>query len=354
MKRKIITLLLTTLFVSSAVLAGDSAARKQLQQRSIDTGVGTAQAPLLQVNAGPGRQAALNAVKARFARGSEKITLAGRTRTEAKNKSIMYRGPGWALEVAGDGRKVRYRNFAYLDGTSNERVPVAQRPAQAELESKGRRFVAEQLKDLVRLGPGEELVPLFTEYQIAGGGSTAADARRQAETVGAAHVVFSRTINGVHVIGPGSKVVVIFGADGTIAGFEYDWPDYQRSRKVQKSVPIAEVRERARKLAPEDVARRDARVEKIECGYLDRGTDRRDATASLQLACAIYTVSRSIVDQAAHQRDSGSGHLTIAKITVVPAGETVEPDPKWPLAQKHLGRPFIGAEPPKDGPRRAQ
>lgn len=123
------------------------------------------------------------------------------------------------------------------------------------------------------------------------------------------------------------------------------------------SIRAAQARARSlcgHKLAPEDVERRDAKLERIECGYLARGTGRRDATAPLQSACAIYTVSRSIVDQAVHQRDSGSGHLTVAKITVVPAGETVEPDAKWALAQKHLGRPFSGPEPPKDGPRRAQ
>jgi hypothetical protein len=354
MKIKIVTaVLFASLFVSNVLTAADSAARKQLHQRSMEAGVGVPQVALLQVKAGPGRETALKAVRQRFGQASGTVYLSGTSKTEAKRRSVVQRGKGWALEVAGDGSKVRYLNYAFLDSAANKHVAVAARPAQQELETKGRRFISEQLGDLVRLGAGEEIVPLYTEYNVAGGGPTAPGAKPDAEVVTAANVVFGRTVDGVHVIGRGSKIAVTFGTDGTVAGFDYDWPEYRHSGRTQKVVPMAEVNARARKLAPEDVERRDVKVERVECGYLDRGPG-RDAQAPLQSACAIYTVSRSIVDEAAHAKHPESGHITVAKITVVPAGETVEPDAKWALAQKHLGKPYYGQAPPKDGPKRTQ
>ena len=343
---------LITAFVIAATLplgAADFAARKQLQQRSMAEGIGAAQVPLLGVKAGPGPENALNAIKSRLARGAEKITLSGTPRAEKYSRGMVQATDSWRLEVAADGRKARYRNFGYLDSAENKRVPVAQRPSQDMLEKKARTFVTEQLRDFVRIGAGEELVPLFTEYQVSGGGSTARGGAREEEKVAGANVVYGRTINGVHVIGPGSKVAVIFGADGTLAGFDYDWPEYTKSTRTQKVLPVAEVRKRSRAVGAEDD---QAGPERIECGYFDRGSGRRDAAASLQAACAVHTVRKTIIDREVYAKDPQSGHILVAQVTYVPAGETVEPDAKWREAQKIMGKDIPGIPAPGEGPKK--
>jgi hypothetical protein len=353
-KQTVVTLVLVLVVIASGIAllrAADFPARQQLIQRSLQQGVAVPQLPLLRATPGPGRQAALDTLKARFASPQEKIVLGGTAQKQTRKKAIILRAPGWILEVAGDGNRVRYRNFAYLEGAANRRVPLAERPKQDELQVKGRQFISAQLRDVIRVGQGEELVPLFTEYQIAGGGSTAAGAKPIPETVGGATVVFGRTIDGVHVIGSGSKVRILFGSDGTIGGFDYDWPEYRRTDAIQKVASVTDVRKRVRQLAGVDVETADVKVERMECGYFDRGSDRRDPAAPLQSACAVFTVERPIVDVAAHARDSGSGHITIAKVSVIPAGETVEPDAKWTLALKFLGRTPSESLAPARGPK---
>lgn len=353
MKKRTGTVLGLGLLAAGASLlqAADFPARRQLIQRSLKDGLGVQQLPLLRVNPGAGRQAMLDALKSRLALPVEKIVLGGKARTEVGAKATLLRAPGWILEVAGDGRKARYRNFAYLEGAANPRVPLASRPKQDDLEAKGRHFISVELRDAVRLGQGEELVPLFAEYQVAGGGSTAAGARPVPETVAGANVVYGRTIDGVHVIGPGSKVRILFGSDGTIGGFDFDWPEYTRTGASQRVVPVGDVRKRVGHLAGVDIGSADVRVERMECGYFDHGADRRDPAAPLQSACAVFTVQQRIVDAAVHARDPESGHITVAKVSVVPAGETVEPDGQWDLALRFLGRAAPTPAMPAQGPK---
>lgn len=347
MKRTIVTALLFA--AALPLVAADFAARKQLQQRSMAGGVGVAQLPLLGVNAGPGQGQALNAVRARFDRGFEQITLAGTARQATSAGSVVLATDSWRLEVATDGRKVRYRNYGYLDSPANRPVPLARRASQDALERKARSFVGSALRDLVRLGPGEELVPLYTEYQVNGGGSTAPGGARDPEMVVGANVVYGRSINGVHVIGAGSKVAVMLGADGTVAGFDYDWPEYVKSPRVQRVVSADTIRWRSRELGAEDD---QTRADRMECGYFDPGSGRRDRVAPLQAACAVYTVRRHIVAPEVYANDPASGHVVIARVTIVPAGETVEVDRRWPEAQQFLRTGAATAPAPGAGPRR--
>lgn len=342
--------IITALVVAAALplAAADFAARKQLQQRSVNEGVGVARLPLLGVKAGPGRALALSAVRARLGNGIEQITFSGTPQEAHGARSIVQATGTWRLEVAADGRKARYRNFGYVDSPANRGVPVGQRPSQDALERKARSFATSTLRDLVRLGPGEELVPLYTEYQVNGGGSTAPGSPRDPEVVVGANVVYGRSIDGVHIIGAGSKLAVMFGADGTLVGFDYDWPEYTRLPRVQRVVSAETVRRRSRELGAEDD---QTRADRIECGYFDPGSGRRDPAAPLQAACAVFTVRRPIVDPAVHARDRASGHLLIARVSFIPAGETVESDARWPEAQRLSGSAAATTSAPDAAPR---
>lgn len=329
------------LALASQGQAADFAERNELAARSARSGLGREQVALLKALPGQGRQKTADILKARFRMSHEAISFAGVARTEDGPKGLSALGPGWLLNVDGDGTRVRYRNLAYLQGAQARPVPLAQRPGLESLEAIGRRFVVAGLRDMVRLGPNEELVPLFTQYQVSGGASTQAGARPDPERVEASVVVFSRTIDGVHVIGPGSKVAVLVANDGKVAGFDYDWPVYELAGRPQKVVPIQEVRNRANTLTPLRLDRADTTLKRTECGYYDAGAQRRDPAAMLQAACQFNTIERRIVDEAAHSADAGSGHLLLAHSEVVPAGATVLPDRKWPLAQKILGQALL-------------
>jgi len=335
---------------SLELAAADFAARTQLVQRSLSSGLGTDQIPLLKVRPSPGRKATIMALQTRFGTPVGAVDLRGTAKTTATARRTLVTTPGWVLEVAGSGDKVSYRNFAHLEDPKNRPVPMSQRIPQDQLEVTARTFITTQLKGLVRLGANEGLVPLFAEYQIVGGGSTAPGAAPEPETVAGANLVFGRTINGVHVIGRGSKIAVLFGSDGTIAGFNYDWANYAASAKMQKVSPIGPLRTRIKNLTSVDLDAQRSEVRRIECGYFDAGADRRDPKAPLQAACAIQTVTRKIVDAEAHARDPNAGHVLIAQILMVPAGEKVVTDRRWPLAQKFLNHSITQGVAPKKGP----
>ncbi len=321
--------------------AADFAERNELAVRSAQAGLGREQIGLLKVQPGPGRQRTAEILKARFRMPHEAISFAGLARTEDGPRGQTTLGPGWSLSIDSEGSRVSYRNQAYLQGAQARPVPLAQRPGQERLEAIGRRFVVAGLRDMVKLGPNEALVPVFTQYQVSGGASTRPGARPDPEQVEASVVVFTRTIDGVHVIGPGSKVAVLVANDGKVAGFDYDWPDYEHTPRMQQVVPIAEIRNRANTLTPLRLDRADTTVKRTECGYFDAGARQRDPAALLQAACQFNTIERRIVDAAAHRADPGSGHVLLAHSDVVPAGATVLPDRKWPLAQKILGHAVL-------------
>lgn len=321
--------------------AADFAERNELAARSAQAGLGREQIGLLKVQPGPGRQRTAEILKARFRMPHEAISFAGLARTEDGPRGQTTLGPGWSLSIDSEGSRVSYRNQAYLQGAQARPVPLAQRLGQERLEAIGRRFVVAGLRDMVKLGPNEALVPVFTQYQVSGGASTRPGARPDPEQVEASVVVFTRTIDGVHVIGPGSKVAVLVANDGKVAGFDYDWPDYEHTPRMQQVVPIAEIRNRANTLTPLRLDRADTTVKRTECGYFDAGARQRDPAALLQAACQFNTIERRIVDAAAHRADPGSGHVLLAHSEVVPAGATVLPDRKWPLAQKILGHAVL-------------
>lgn len=323
--------------LSGLAWAADFPQRMESAKRSAAQGLGRAELPLLKRRPGPGMSAVAGALAKKFSQSAGPITTRRGSKTQTHRNRVRIAGDGWALQVYGDGTKARYRNSAYLDRYATLARPVGQRLSESRLEALGRQFIREHLQDLVALGPDEALVPFFTEFQIGGGGPAKAGAPMIEEQVVANTVVFSRSVNGTDVVGPGSKIAITFANDEKPIGFDFDWPAYEPAGRTQRVVPLPEIQKRMQQLG---VARTDSpgvKLERFECGYFDAGVKRRDPEVPLQAGCFVHTSARRIVDQAAHRQDSGSGHLLAAFVDAIPAGDPVEPDKRWRHAAKLLG-----------------
>ena len=334
--------------------AADFAERKQAADLSAKQGFQREELRLLKRAPGPGRDQVLRALMGRFEGGTEGIKMEGRFTTDLHKQHLSVIGNEWFLQVYGNGEKVRYRNHGLLDGPNNKPLPVADRLSDEKLKQLGLDFINNEVSGFVKLGSGENLVPYFTEFQIGGGGSTKEGARRDPEYVAASTVVFTRSINGVPVIGPGSKIAVTFANDGTPVGFDYDWPVYEAFGKNQRVLPLSEIRGRATKAGAFDLNSADTVLKSFECGYFDMGARRHDAGAPVQAGCIVHASQRRIVDKAAHDKDRESGHILDARVTVIPAGVQIEREDQWPEAAKILGLPVerrSGYAVPGAGPR---
>ena len=140
----------------------------------------------------------------------------------------------------------------------------------------------------------------------------------------ASMVVFGRTIDGLDIVGAGSKVAITFANDGTSVAVDCDWPQYSKLDAWQKVLDIRDIEERARVQSRIRVG--DSSVERFECGYFDAGGKkrRRDLTAPIQTACFVHELET----KTANFMPIGSG-----RITVLPIGEKVEYDDAWPMAR---------------------
>ena len=245
------------------------------------------------------------------------------------------------MHVDDDGASVRYRNYGYLDSTNNKALPLAQRMSHDTLEKLGMAFIKSALGDFVPIAVNEQLLPYFSEFQVGGGGSTQPGQKPIVEEVFANTVVFSRVINGVPVIGSGSKIAIIFANNGKPVGFDFDWVRYEQTGEKQATLGITEINARAAKLSAVDLESPYTKITRFECGYFDFGARRRDPFAPMQTACAIHGHKKEIVDADLLAKDPTSGHTIAAYMQAVPLGSKLAVDRKWPEARLLLG---MGAE----------
>jgi hypothetical protein len=328
---------------ASAAAAVDSPQRVELMRRSVAQGLGRAQVVLLSRLAGAGSLAVAQLLLGRFAAPGNPITTRGAVETTQARDHVFHSGPGWSLRVYGDGSRASYRNDVELDRRQNLARPVSERLSLGRLETLGRIFMSKQLKGVVRLGPGEALVPLFTRHQVKGGGSTAEGAKPVPEKVVASTIVFGRTVNGVHIIGPGSKVAITFANDGTPVAFDYDWPVYRRTGRSQSLLSTAELKSRADDLLTVKLDTEGVSLKRMECGYFDLGARHHDPEALVQAACSYQYSKRTIVDPELHRSDPASGHVMGAFMQAIPAAQSVEPDHGWREAAQVRGEVPGGA-----------
>ena len=344
--------LLALVALPGAAPAKDYPQRVAADAASRRAGLGRTEIPLFERAAGPGADTVTSTVVAKFERSTGAINTRGTFEREVDDDRITLRTEDWTLQVVADGTRVSYRNVAQLDGALATARPVEERLDQETLEALGRRFIGDSLREFITLGSSDEILPLYSEFQIAGGGEVRENqSLPEAEQVVANTVVFTRAIDGVPVVGGGSKIVVTFLNDGTAVAFDFDWPQYRKTGRQQEVLPIDEIRGRSSRVLTLGLDAPGVNVTRFECGLFDPGVRKRDAAAPVQSACFVQADRRNIVDPELHRRDPESGHTVTAIAQAIPAGALIERDDRWPEAAALLGSALPSEPAPEEGPR---
>ncbi|HXP70776.1 MAG TPA: hypothetical protein VOA88_15950 [Candidatus Dormibacteraeota bacterium] len=247
----------------------------------------------------------------------------------------------WSLQVLGDGSAVRFRDVEVSKRAHRLAKSYSDRASAAALESEGRKFIEARLASVIILGPGEELVPVRTEYRIEGGHNL--KTHETVRSVTASHIVFGRTIRGTPVVGGGSTIVLTFANDGSVESFQYDWPKYEEAmstprdvvggqeilRRVEKVISmrvgipsgnLTERKSRGEGAATAIELSKNMTLQKLECGYYDPGYVARVPEAAVQAGCVYHAVSR------------GEHGIRAGFAGAVPGAVQIEADAGWPEA----------------------
>jgi len=337
--------------VGTESMAADFAPRIESAKRSAEVGLGRSEVTLLERVQGPGLDETARNLLDSFASSNEVVTTRGRISVRVGDDRVSYVAEeGWFLDVYNDGSKASYRNYQYLADNPQLAVSVEERLSNEELDMLGREFIATQLGKFVRMGGGEKLVPSFTEFEITGGGSAIDSKAVERERVQSAVVVFSRSVDGVQVIGPGSKVAVVFANDRSPVGFDFDWPQYKSTAKVQRVLEMEELRARLEKDLTLDSSRGDVQVQRVDCGLVDLGARKRDPKSVIQAGCSVQSVQRSVSEGSKDAPNADSGYMTVAVMDYIPVGEYVEPHAYWPSTGGSNADDGTNGPVPKAGP----
>lgn len=296
--------------------------RHLLNVLSLQRGLNQSSVALFDVARGPGREQVLERLLQRL--DGKLIQQHGITAMEQDADHSAVYGDGWKLRVHGDGSRAEFRHYRYVEEREAALARLARLDADTLIE-RGHQFVEEVLGEQVKLGKREALVPFRVEYQV--NAEQPADGRAPArETTVAGIVVFSRVIDGLDVLGAGSKIAVMFANDGTPFGFDMDWPQLNDSGRRQPVAPVQEIQARARRVARLGANAEDVALERFECGYFDAGQRHRQPGSPLQPACFHFYTGRIPVPD----DNGGVSHLLQAYADPVPAAATVRADAHWP------------------------
>jgi hypothetical protein len=274
----------------------------------------------------------------------ENMGLGSASQSSKVGDTLHLTGKQWALEVTADGTGAEYRDKAVEARAHSLGKPLSEKMSAADLEQKGRAFIASKLASQIVLGADEELVALRADYRTEGGHDLATGEISQA--VVANRIVFSRTLHGVPVVGNGSKVILTFINDGSLESFRYDWPQY-RAAASQNLVDAGQILSRVQKVigvrngvatptagVPVPSSEGEAypvaltpntNLQALACGYYDASSFAGHAAQSVQPGCTYLAVFQD--PNGARAGYSGA----------VPAGAQFEQDPTW-LATKILER----------------
>jgi len=312
--------LLASAATAASVQAAPSPFRQALQQRSAAEAFGARRLPALARQAGSDAAAVGQGLVRALQFQGLRVAI-GVPEQQEGPRGLWLEAPGWTMKVSRDGSAVQFRTTP--PGPIATR-PAAGKPADAEIEAAGRSFVRTALARSITLAKNEELVFLGTRFNYRGGQAADAAAPEAAALAGWA-AVFGRTIDGELVVGGGSIVAVLFDAEGTVEGFDFDWPRYQAVGAPLDTLDVAAIRRRAAALASPPRADESRSERRFECGYFDPGgRSARRALALVQPACVSAVVA---------SHGFGPGNQTQAGIlTAVPAARVPVVDPKWPEA----------------------
>lgn len=339
-------------FLSSTARAAENFPRTDAHQvRSLTSGMGASTIPILErVPSGSG-SATMSTLLSAMCGTCDGVT------TEARADRSRAVGGSWHIDVFGtDGSAAEYSDDA---AWTRQEVVAQSHPAAisaANLESAGRNFIASKLSGAIKLQPGEAIVPELVSYLKVTGGS--ADGKVVvAPKVIANAISFTREINGIPVVGPGSKISIIFLNDGTVASFRYDWAAYASTGRSQNALPVGDVLQRVQRvvgarsngvalqpvIVPANVTPdtqvdlgADMRLARLACGYYDQGFIVR-GSAPLQAGCYYH---------ASHVVAPAGQVSTAAFAGAVPASTNPELDDAWSEEAFLRGRPMSSMPPP--------
>jgi len=317
--------------------------RFALNLTSLARGIPADSVPLLDVAQGPGRAEVTDRLLASLAQLDLGVGPKAVRSKDENDKRLAVYGDGWKLKVYGDGSRAEFRHYGYIDKMEPEMAKYP--PLEPEqLVELGRRFVGQVLASHIPMEKGEELIPFGVQYQVNAEQTPDANDEPEQTTVAAA-VIFSRKVDGVDVLGKGSKVAVLFANNGTPFGFDFDWPTLHTFGVEQKVAPIEELHERAASVARLGETAFGVQLERFECGYYDAGESKRSLGVPMQPACFHFYSAKS----KAEAEDGASGLLTMAYVDPVPAGTEIVPDENWDTALELLYGPEAVPERAKPG-----
>jgi hypothetical protein len=343
MKNKNLSFAVGAVVMASAMIAGSTARAEELPQTKAHQQFSVTQGFRETALAELHRSGAVDQNKVSSAL-IEKLALGSAEQSSKQRDALHLTSKQWSLDVTADGNGVDYQDKAVAARAHSLGKPVSEKMSAAELEQKGRAFIAAKLASQIVLGADEELVPVRADYRFEGGQDVKTGETTQA--VVANRIVFGRTLHGVPVVGNGSKVILTFINDGSLESFRYDWPKYQAAAS-QNLVDAGEILSRVQKViaARNGVAAPTSGVtvpssegeaypvqltpntnlQALECGYFDAGSFVLHAAQSVQPGCMYHAVSQD----SKGMRDGYAG--------AVPAGTRFEQDAAW-VETQILGR----------------
>jgi hypothetical protein len=264
---------------------GDLPYRQSIAAQSRSSALQTASVPVIERLNGPGRDAVTLQAISLFAPSAAAATKA---KMQVEPDFSMATGDGWFVEVRGAGEWVRYRNNSLMFGPQNAGAAV--KVAPDGLEAMARDIVRTKLATFVKLAKGEELQGWTVSYLKRG--STSASGLGDSSVV-ASRVGFTRVVNGIPVLGPGSKVNVIIAPDGTLAGFDIDWPPLNLTGGQTKVASYSSINASKAAMLGSAGYAPDSPERVFECGYYDPGVDGTSADRRVGPACVVILDSPS-------------------------------------------------------------
>ena len=314
--------------------SAESEYRLEQSARSLKSALDGRTVPLLKAK-GPRGGAKLRMQKLVEALSASKALPANLKLVAKDGDSMLAAGDdGGYLEVDKDASSFRFRR----GGESFSTQGSQERMSNSELESRGRAVLEKFFAPILFAGSSS-----IQETRFLGGRYIIDDVvelatGRELSNVVANIAVFGREVQGVSVVGPGSKAAIFLSPQGELIGFDVDWPDYKVLGKKQTSAPISEVADRFAKFSDRDVPLSGGTqsddgsethfvtLDLFECGYIDLGPRKRRG-AKIQTGCAAQVSGYS-----------GDGSVRLAYVEVLPIGVKVERDKSWVVTDEIRGR----------------
>jgi hypothetical protein len=294
---------------------------QKVVEQSERAALGAARMKVLQRRPGIGREAAVRKVLAKL--DSEGLAKSSSSdRQSSDTDALLLESADWRLQSRGTGDWVFFENVAHARGLSLAAGrPVTQKPTLDRLEGPARQFIERALSDIVRLAPNETLQPWGISHQglRVGDGSGGPEQ----EAIVATKIGFTRAIDGVAVLGSGSKIDITFDVNGRVVSFNVDWPEYaplliNGKSAVEATVDLATTRQRGLKLQKTRGFAKLLETRPLECGYYDPGA-LTSTPSGVRGAC-----------QSRYVTAGPDGLTRAAFIDTIPIGEQVVNDAAWP------------------------